>query len=158
MQTITPFLWFDDNAEEAVQFYASIFERAKVGKTTRFEDTPSEPASGKVITIAFELDGQEFIALNGGPAYHFNEAVSFQVGCETQAEVDRLWEKLGEGGEPGQCGWIKDRFGVTWNVVPSGLSDLIGSDDEEKAERAMQAMLKMTKLDINALQAAYEGR
>ncbi|MBV8490547.1 MAG: VOC family protein [Candidatus Eremiobacteraeota bacterium] len=154
-QRIRPWLWFVDQAEDAANFYVATFENSKITSVSRYGEAGPGPA-GSVMVVTFELDGVAFMALNGGTEAEYSSA--FYVDCETQAEVDRLWEKLGEGGEPGQCGWIKDRFGVTWNVVPSGLSDLIGSDDEEKAERAMQAMLKMTKLDINALQAAYDGR
>ncbi|HMD02190.1 MAG TPA: VOC family protein [Candidatus Baltobacteraceae bacterium] len=157
MQTITPFLWFDDQAEEAVNFYASVFENSKIGDVTRYgEDSPGEP--GKVMTIGFVLNGQEFIALNGGPQFKFTEAVSFLISCDTQQEVDALWDKLSAGGEQGQCGWLKDKFGLSWQVIPKGLGELLGDDDPEKAKRAMQAMLQMSKIDLRKLQEARDGR
>ena len=151
MQSITPFLWFDNNAGEAVEYYTSIFKDSKVINSSPGPD-------GKVFTATFELNGQEFMALNAGPQFRFNEAVSFMVSVETQEEVDYYWQKLtADGGEESQCGWLKDKFGLSWQIVPTALGELLGSADREKAGRAMQAMLKMQKLDIAALKAAYEG-
>ena len=156
MNKITPFLWFDDNAEEAMDLYVSLFEDSRVTSVTRLPD--GSPSPGTVITASFQLAGQEFMALNGGPMFRFTEAVSFSVRAETQAEIDRLWDRLTEdGGEPGQCGWLKDRFGLSWQIVPPILVELLGDPDPEKASRTMQAMLQMTKLDIAALQAAHDG-
>jgi len=151
MNKITPFLWFNTQAEEAVNFYVSIFRNSKVVSVTRYgEGMPLPP--GTVMTATFELDGQRFIALNGGPEFKFTEAISFYVNCETQAEVDDLWEKLtADGGEEGRCGWLKDKFGLSWQIVPTALNEALGNPDPEKAQRAMQAMLKMNKLDIEAL-------
>jgi predicted 3-demethylubiquinone-9 3-methyltransferase (glyoxalase superfamily) len=151
MQKITPFLWFDNNAGAAVDYYTSIFNDSKVISSSPGPD-------GKVQTATFELNGQQFIALNGGPEFPFTEAVSFFVSVETQAEVDYYWDKLtADGGEESQCGWLKDKFGLSWQIVPTVLGQLLGSSDREKAGRALQAMLKMRKLDIAALNAAYEG-
>jgi predicted 3-demethylubiquinone-9 3-methyltransferase (glyoxalase superfamily) len=153
---ITPFLWFDGNAEEAVRFYVSVFKNAKIiSGLSNTESSPGE--TGEVLTVEFELDGQRFIALNGGPEYRFTPAVSFSIDCKDQAEVDYFWERLTEGGREVQCGWLEDKFGLSWQVVPSVLPELLGSDDREKADAAMQAMLKMVKLDIAALQAAYDA-
>ncbi|MBV8118302.1 MAG: VOC family protein [Candidatus Eremiobacteraeota bacterium] len=153
---ITPFLWFDDRAEEAMNFYVSIFKDAKVGTVNRYgSEGPGKP--GTVMTATFTLDGQDFIALNGGPEYTFTPAVSFLVSCETQREVDHYWDKLSAGGKTNRCGWLTDKFGLTWQIVPSILSDLLSGEDDEKSSRAMQAMLKMTKLDIAELQHAYDG-
>ena len=150
MPTITPFLWFDTQAEEAMQFYAAIFPDTKITSVQR--------AGDKVMSVSFELQGQKFMALNAGPVYRFNEAVSFYVGCETQHEIDDLWAKLtADGGEPGRCGWLKDRFGLSWQIIPNVLGTLIGHADRAKAGRAMQAMLQMNKLDIAALQRAFDG-
>ena len=149
MQKITPFLWFDDNAEEAMQFYASIFKDAKITSTTPGPD-------GKVLTGTFELFGQEFMVLNGGPQFKFNEAISFFVKCETQGEVDELWSKLTEGGEESQCGWLKDRYGLSWQIIPNALGELLADPDRERAGRVMQAMLQMQKIDIAGLQRAYD--
>ena len=157
MQKIMPFLWFDSEAEEAVRFYVSLFSNASIGQIVRYGDTGPGP-KGQVMTISFEIDGMRFTALNGGPQYKFTEAFSLQVGCQDQAEIDRLWEKLtGDGGEPGRCGWLKDRYGVSWQIVPSALPKYLGGSDREGAKRAMQAMLQMVKLDIAALKRAYEG-
>lgn len=157
MQKITPFLWFDHQAEEAVLFYTSIFKGSKIGAVSRYgENTPGTP--GQVMAIEFEIEGQKFTALNGGPIYKFNPAISFWVHCETQAEVDELWEKLCEGGEPVQCGWLTDRYGVSWQIVPEILGKLMSDPDHVKANRVTQAMLKMIKLDIAELQRAYDGR
>ncbi len=156
MRKITPFLWFDGQAEEAVKFYTSIFTNSKTGEVARYGDAgPGE--QGSVMTIAFQLNGQDFIALNGGPEYKFTEAVSFFISCADQQEVDYYWEKLSDGGEKGPCGWLKDKFGLSWQVVPSILPSLIGDPDPLKAQRATSAMLKMGKLDIAALQAAHDG-
>lgn len=156
IQKITPFLWFDTNAEEAVNFYVSIFPDSRITKMTRFGDTGPGP-KGSIFTVAFELYGQEFAGLNGGPMYKFTEAVSFVVNCDNQEEIDRYWEKLSEGGEPGRCGWLKDKFGLSWQVVPGILPDLIQGKDAESAGRAVQAMMRMNKLDIATLQNAYNG-
>ncbi len=158
VQKIVPFLWFDDNAEEAARFYVSVFPNSKIdGDVSRYGDEGlAEP--GSVMVVPFELDGQDFLALNGGPQFQFTEAISFVVRCENQAEVDYYWEKLLDGGgKPSQCGWLKDRFGVSWQVVPNVLGDLIGGPDPEGSSRAMQAMLGMVKLDVDALQRAYDG-
>jgi predicted 3-demethylubiquinone-9 3-methyltransferase (glyoxalase superfamily) len=152
MPKITPFLWFDNNVEEAMDFYTSLFEDAKVIHVTR--DGPDGP----VRWAHFEVAGQEFMALNGGPMYRFTEAFSMFVSCEDQAEVDRLWDALtSNGGEPGQCGWLKDRFGLSWQIVPRALGELLGDPDPERAGRVMQAMLGMTKIEIAGLRAAYAG-
>ena len=158
VQKIVPFLWFDDNAEEAARFYVSIFPNAKLdGDVSRYGDEGlAEP--GSVMVVPFQLDGQDFLALNGGPQFQFTEAISFVVRCENQAEVDYYWEKLLDGGgKPSQCGWLKDRFGVSWQIVPTVLGELIGGPDPEGASRAMKAMLEMVKLDVDALQRAYDG-
>jgi len=155
MQKITPFLWFDDQAEEAASLYASLFKNSKIKGINRYGEGAPRPA-GMVMTVTFQLDGQEFTALNGGPEFKFTEAVSLFVNCETQEEVDRLWEKLSEGGEKGRCGWLKDKFGLSWQIVPSGLMELLQGEDPGKSQKAMQAMLQMGKLDINELRRAYE--
>lgn len=155
MQKITPFLWFDDNAEEAVNFYVSIFKNSKITDIARYgEGGPGKP--GQVMTMAFQLEGQNFLALNGGPEFNFTEAISFYVDCADQAEVDRLWKKLTEGGEESQCGWLKDKFGVSWQIVPSILVKLLSDPDPVKSQRVMQAMLQMSKIDIGLLQKAYD--
>ena len=158
MQTITPFLWFDDKAEEAAHFYASIFKNSQVGAISRYGEAGPGP-KGSAMTVAFQLDGQEFMALNGGPQFKFTEAVSFMVRCEGQAEVDRYWNTLtADGGEESQCGWLKDKYGLSWQIVPSVMPKLIGDTaNPEKATRAMQAMFTMKKLDIAALEKAYAG-
>jgi predicted 3-demethylubiquinone-9 3-methyltransferase (glyoxalase superfamily) len=150
---ITPFLWFDSNAEEAVNFYTSVFKDSKIESINRYGEAGPGP-KGTVMTIAFQLLGQDFVALNGGPEFTFTPAVSFVVDCKTQQEIDGLWDKLSEGGEKVQCGWLRDKFGVSWQIVPSNLSELFESDDPEKSERVMKAMLQMEKLDIKALQEA----
>jgi predicted 3-demethylubiquinone-9 3-methyltransferase (glyoxalase superfamily) len=156
MSKITPFLWFDTQAEEAAQFYTSVFPNSKIRHVSHYgEAGPGTP--GAVMTVDFELDGEGFTALNGGPQYTFTEAVSFQVSCETQEEVDRYWSTLSEGGEEGPCGWLKDRYGLSWQIVPTALPRLLGDPDREKAQRAMAAMLKMRKLDIAELERAAEG-
>lgn len=158
MPKITPFLWFDDQAEQAMNFYVSIFKNSKVLSVNRYGDAGPGP-KGSVMTTNFELDGQVFTALNGGPTYlrqPFSPAISFVVHCETQAEVDHYWEKLSEGGKTNQCAWLDDKFGVTWQIVPNALLELISDPDPVKAGRVMQAMLQMTKIDIDTLKRAYE--
>lgn len=155
MQKITPFLWFDTQAEEAMNFYVSIFKNSKIGSVTRYGEGGPGPA-GTVLTAAFELDGQEFVALNGGPQFKFSEAISFLVSCETQEEIDEFWEKLSAGGEESQCGWLKDKYGLSWQIVPPVLSEMLQDKDPEKAKRVMEAMLQMTKLDIPTLKQAYD--
>ena len=156
MQKITPFLWFDDQAEEAMNFYVAVFENSKVGKIMRYGDAGPGP-KGSVMTASFELEGQPFTALNGGPHFKFTEAVSFVVNCETQEEVDRFWDRLSEGGQTQQCGWLKDKFGLSWQITPSVLIELLNDPDPEKSRRVMEAMLQMTKIDIAKLRQAYEG-
>ena len=155
-QKITTFLWFNNNAEEAVNFYVSIFKNAKVLQTVRYGEVGPGP-KGSVMTIDFELDGQKFMALNGGPQFKFTEAISLMVNCETQEEIDYFWEKLSEGGQKVECGWLKDKFGLSWQIVPTILPELIGAGGE-KTERFMAAMMTMTKLDIEQLKKAVEGR
>jgi predicted 3-demethylubiquinone-9 3-methyltransferase (glyoxalase superfamily) len=160
-QKITPFLWFDSQAEEAANFYVSIFKQSRIGAITRYDDEASKAAGrpkGSVMTVEFELDGQKFIALNGGPLFKFTEAISLVVNCENQTEVDHFWDKLSAGGEEVQCGWLKDRFGVSWQVVPTILIELLQDKDPERSRRVMSAMLKMKKLDVDALRKAYDGR
>ena len=156
MHKITPFLWFGDQAEEAAHFYVSLFKNSKIGQVARYGDAGPGP-KGSVMTISFELDGQPFTALNGGPIYKFTEAVSFSVNCEDQAEVDRLWDKLCEGGQPGPCAWLKDRYGVSWQIVPTALPQLLADPDPVKSKRVMEAMLKMSKIDIAKLREAHAG-
>ena len=156
MPKITPFLWFDHQAEEAMNFYVAVFNNSRAGDVTRYGDAGPGP-KGSVMTASFELEGQQFTALNGGPRVKFTEAVSFVVSCETQEEVDELWERLAEGGETQQCGWLKDRFGLSWQIVPVALMELISDPDPERSRRVMEAMLQMTKLDIAQLTRAYEG-
>ena len=151
MPKITPFLWFDTQAEEAMNLYTSIFKSSKVISVNR--------AQGKVMSVQFELEGQQFMGLNAGPVFKFNEAVSFFVACETQEEIDELWSKLiADGGSPSQCGWLKDKFGLSWQIVPTALTRMLGDKDAEKSGRAMKAMLQMTKLDLTRLQQAFEGK
>ena len=157
MQKITPFLWFDNNAEEAMKFYTSIFENSKVGRVTRYGDAGPGP-KGSVMTAEFELNGQQFVALNGGPVFKFTEAISFVVNCESQQEVDYFWEKLTAGGQEVECGWLKDKFGLSWQIVPTILPKLLSDPDPAKSQRAMKAMLKMKKIDIAGLQRAYDGK
>jgi predicted 3-demethylubiquinone-9 3-methyltransferase (glyoxalase superfamily) len=157
MKKITPFLWYDNSAEEAMNYYISIFKNSRVLSVSRYsEGGPGAP--GTVMTATFELDGQEFIALNGGPHFKFTEAISFSVNCETQEEVDEIWEKLSAGGEKGRCGWLKDKFGLSWQVTPTALSELLRDKDPEKAKRVMNAMLQMDKIDIRRLKEAYDGQ
>jgi len=161
MQKITPCLWFDNQAEEAVNFYASIFKNSKIGNITRYGEEGYEihkmPA-GTVMTVEFQLEGQGFVALNGGPVFKFNEAISFQVYCKTQEEVDHYWEKLTKGGDKNaqQCGWLKDKYGVSWQIVPAVLPQMLQDKDPEKSQRVMKALLQMHKLDIKTLKHAYE--
>ena len=156
MQKITPFLWFDNNAEEAASFYVSVFKNSKFLNVARYGDAGPGP-KGSVMTIEFELNGQEFIALNAGPTFKFTEAISFVVNCETQEEVDYYWERLSEGGEKSRCGWLKDKFGLSWQVTPTILGKLMADKDPQKSKRVMERMLQMDKLDIEPLQRAYEG-
>jgi predicted 3-demethylubiquinone-9 3-methyltransferase (glyoxalase superfamily) len=156
VQKIRTFLWFDHEAEEAVNFYISLFPGSRILQVSRYgEAGPGKP--GSVLTMSFELAGVQLLALNGGPHFKFNEAISLSVDCQNEAEVDELWEKLGAGGEYGRCGWLKDRYGLSWQLVPSRLPEFIGGADAAGAKRAMEAMLKMSKLDIRALEAAYDG-
>ena len=156
MQKISPFLWFDSNAEEAANFYVAIFKDSKVLKIARYGEAGPGPA-GSVMVVNFQIEGQDFIALNGGPHYKFTEAVSFVVDCTSQQEVDECWTKLSAGGEEGPCGWLKDKYGLSWQVVPTVLSELLSDADRAKANRVMQAMLKMKKIVIDDLQKAYRG-
>jgi predicted 3-demethylubiquinone-9 3-methyltransferase (glyoxalase superfamily) len=154
---ITPFLWFDDNAEEAAKFYTSIFKHSKIMSIVRYGDAGPGP-KGTVMTVAFQLEGQDFTALNGGPRFTFSPAISLVVNCKTQAEVDELWERLSEGGETQQCGWLTDKYGVSWQIVPTVLSEMLQDKDAQKSQRVMRAMLQMTRLDIKRLKQAYEHR
>jgi len=160
-QKITPFLWFDDKAEEAAKFYTSIFKNSKVGKMTKYDEeaakTTGRPA-GSVMTVEFELEGQQFVALNGGPMFKLTEAISFVVNCETQEEVDYYWSKLSAGGEESRCGWLTDKFGLSWQVVPVVLIEMLADQDTAKAKRVMHAMLQMDKIDIPTLKKAYDGK
>lgn len=161
MRKITPFLWFDSQAEEAVNFYTSIFKNSKIVHVARYEGEGAKISGrpeGTVMTVAFELDGQPFMALNGGPVFKFTEAISFVVNCETQEEVDELWEKLSEGGKKGQCGWLKDKYGVSWQIVPTVLGELLRDKDAAKSKRVMKEMLQMDKIDIKRLKKAYHQR
>ena len=156
MQKITPFLWFDNNAEEAMKFYASVFKNSKIGKVSRYPEGSPGPA-GSVMTASIQIEGQEFVLLNGGPVFKFTEAISFVVNCETQAEVDELWEKLSAGGKKDRCGWLKDKFGLSWQIIPRALGEMLGDKDPEKSKRVMQAMLQMDKIDTKILKQAYDG-
>jgi predicted 3-demethylubiquinone-9 3-methyltransferase (glyoxalase superfamily) len=155
-QKITPNLWFDTEAEQAAEFYVSVFKNSRIVEVAVYPEAAPRKA-GTVMTVLFELDGQRFVGLNGGPQFKFNEALSLQIDCEDQDEVDYYWERLSEGGEEGPCGWLKDRFGLSWQVVPKGMVDLFSDQDPERAKRAMEAMLKMKKLDLAAVQAAADG-
>jgi len=158
-QKITPFLWFNDKAEEAANFYVGIFRKSRIMKVARYGEAGAKVSGrpkGTVMTISFELEGQTFTALNGGPHFKFTEAISLLVNCETQDEVDALWEKLSEGGSKGQCGWLKDKYGLSWQVVPTALGEMMSDPDPEKSKRVMTAMLQMKKLDISALKRAYD--
>lgn len=157
MQKITTFLWYDDKAEEAANLYVSLFKNSKIESMSRYGDAGPGP-KGSVMVVQFQLDGQRFTALNGGPIFKFTEAISLMVNCETQEEVDRLWEKLSEGGKKDHCGWLKDKYGLSWQIVPTALGKLMSDPDREKAARVTKAMLQMNKLDISALQKAYEGK
>lgn len=152
-QTITPFLWFNGQAEEAANLYVSVFKNSKIGSVVRYGDAGPGP-KGTAMTVPFQLDGQEFVGLNGGPQFNFTEAVSFVVNCETQEEVNHYWEKLSEGGSTGQCGWLKDKFGLSWQIVPTALPQLLQNKDARKAQSVMAAMMKMTKIDIDVLRQA----
>ena len=156
MGKITPCLWFDTEAEEAANYYVSLFKNSAIRQVSHYGEAGPRPA-GTVLTVEFELDGQVFTALNGGPEFTFNEAISFQISCADQAEVDHFWDNLCDGGEPGPCGWLKDRYGVSWQVVPTAMLELIEDPDPERSARAMKAMMGMGKLDIAALQAAADG-
>ena len=162
MQKITPFLWFDDQAEDAVNFYTSLFKNSKIGRILRNPEEAAEKTGrpvGSVLTIEFEIEGQKFVALNGGPLFKFNESVSLVVNCETQEEVDYFWEKLtADGGEESECGWLKDKFGLSWQITPTVLIDMLHDKDPEKGERVMNAMLQMQKIEIPKLKAAYGGK
>lgn len=158
---LTPCLWFDDKAEEAVNFYTSIFKNSRIQRITRYGEAGAKVSGrpkGTVMTVTFQLEGQEFMALNGGPMFTFTEAVSFMVHCKTQEEVDRLWGKLSEGGEEGPCGWLKDKFGLSWQIVPTVLGEMLQDKDPKKSERVMKALLQMKKIDIKSLKQAYEQR
>ena len=155
MQKITPFLWFDDQAEDAMNFYVSIFKNSKITSLTRYGDAGPGP-KGTVVTGTFQLEGQEFMALNGGPQFKFTEAISFFVDCKTQQEVDELWEKLSEGGEKSRCGWLKDKYGLSWQIIPTALGEMLRDKDPEKSKRVMMAMMQMSKIDIETLKQAYE--
>ena len=156
-QKITPFLWFNDNAEEAINFYTSIFKNSKIGSVARYGEAGPGP-KGSVMTATFQIEGQEFITLNGGPHFKFTEAISFVVDCDTQEEVDEFWEKLSAGGEKSRCGWLKDKFGLSWQVVPNILGKLMQDKDAERANKVMQAILQMDKLDIKLLEQAYNRK
>jgi len=156
MQKITPCLWFDNNAEEAVNHYRAIFKNSKIGNILRCGESGPGP-KGSVLTIAFELEGQDFIALNGGPMFKFNEAISLSVDCKTQAEVDELWEKLSDGGQKNRCGWLKDKFGLSWQIVPSELIEMLQDKDPAKSARVMAALMQMNKINIDTLKRAHEG-
>ena len=161
MQKITPFLWFDNQAEEAAKFYTSIFKNSRIGKIARYDKAGEKVAgrpAGSVMTVEFQLEGQEFVALNGGPHFKFTEAISLVVNCKTQAEVDKFWKKLSAGGKEVQCGWLRDKFGLSWQIVPTVLVELLTDKDAAKSQRVMQAMLKMVKLDINKLKQAAKGK
>ncbi len=157
LQKITPNLWFDTEGEEAANFYTSIFKDSRVVRVLRYGEAGPRPA-GMVMTVTFQLEGQEFTAINGGPEFKFNEAISLLVNCESQEEVDRFWDELSAGGEKGPCGWLKDRFGVSWQIVPTVLEEMLQDDDAERANRVMEAMLQMSKIDVEALEKAYAQR
>ncbi len=160
-QKITPFLWFDDKAEEAAKFYTSIFKNSKIGNITRYDEEAAGPTgrpAGSVMTVDFQLAGKEFVALNGGPMFKFTEAISFVVNCENQEEVDYFWSKLSAGGEESRCGWLKDKFGLSWQVVPAVLIEMLTDKDTAKAKRVMHAMLQMDKIDIAVLKKAYDQK
>jgi predicted 3-demethylubiquinone-9 3-methyltransferase (glyoxalase superfamily) len=156
MQKIIPFLWFDGRAEEAANFYVSIFKNSKIGKVRRYGEA-GPGAKGSAMSVEFELDGEQFIALNGGPQFTFSPAISFFVNCETQEEVDELWEQLSAGGQKNRCGWLQDKFGLSWQIIPTALGQLMGDPDPQKSNRVMKAMLQMDKIDINGLKQAYDN-
>lgn len=161
MHKITPCLWFDDKAEEAAKLYVSIFKNSKLGQVTRYGDSGAQISGkpkGSVMTVTFEIEGQEFVALNGGPLFKFTEAVSFMVKCESQQDIDEMWSKLSEGGEEGPCGWLKDKYGLSWQIVVPEWDQMLRDKDSEKSERAMTAILHMSKPDMQRVQQAYEGR
>jgi predicted 3-demethylubiquinone-9 3-methyltransferase (glyoxalase superfamily) len=155
-QKIVPNLWFDTESEEAADFYTEVFDDSRIVNVTHYTEAGPRPA-GEVMTVEFELQGQRFIAINGGPQFKFDEAISFAIECEDQKEIDYYWERLGEGGEEGPCGWLKDRFGLSWQVVPTGMEELFADPDKKRAERAMRAMLEMKKIDVAALREAADG-
>jgi predicted 3-demethylubiquinone-9 3-methyltransferase (glyoxalase superfamily) len=160
MQKLTTCLWFDRNAVEAVRFYTSIFKNSKITGITHYGQAGSEASGqpkGTVMTVAFQIDGQDFLALNGGPHFTFSPAISLIVNCESQSEIDELWEKLSEGGEKGQCAWLTDKYGMSWQIVPTALSEMIQDSNEEKSERVMKALMQMKKIDVDALKQAYES-
>ncbi|MDF0668463.1 MAG: VOC family protein [Nitrospira sp.] len=159
IQRITPCLWFDDQAEEAAQFYLSIFTRSRMGPITRYGEAGAHVGrpKGSVMTVTFEIENQEFVALNGGPLFKFTEAVSFMVKCETQAEIDEMWDKLSQGGEPGPCGWLKDKYGLSWQIVSPEWDKMLRDKDPKRSERVMEAILQMTKPDLQKIQQAYDG-
>jgi predicted 3-demethylubiquinone-9 3-methyltransferase (glyoxalase superfamily) len=161
MQKITPFLWFHNQAEEAAKFYVSVFKNSKIGSITRYDEESAKVSGqpqGSVMTVSFQIEGQEFVALNGGPVFTFSEAISFVVNCTTQQEVDEFWEKLSDGGEKSRCGWLKDKYGLSWQVVPLVLTEMLQDKDADKSKRVMHAMLQMDKIDIERLKQAYEQR
>jgi predicted 3-demethylubiquinone-9 3-methyltransferase (glyoxalase superfamily) len=157
LQKITPFLWFDHEAEEAAKFYTSVFRNSRIESVTRYGDAGPGP-KGSVMTVDFELEGQKFVALNGGPAFKFTEAISFMVNCESQQEVDEMWEKLSAGGKEVECGWLKDKYGLSWQIVPTALIRMLQDKEAEKSQRVMKAMLQMKKIDIARLEEAYHQR
>jgi predicted 3-demethylubiquinone-9 3-methyltransferase (glyoxalase superfamily) len=160
-QRITPFLWFDDKAEDAAKFYTSIFKNSRIGNVVRYDEDAAKPTGrppGSVMVVEFQLDGQDFVALNGGPVFNFTEAISFVVNCDTQEEIDCFWSKLSSGGEESRCGWLKDKFGLSWQVVPTVLPKMLKDKDSAKAKRVMHATLQMDKIEISTLQRAYDGR
>jgi predicted 3-demethylubiquinone-9 3-methyltransferase (glyoxalase superfamily) len=160
MQKITPCLWFDSQAEEAAKFYASIFKNSKIGNMTRYGETGAKVSGrpkGSVMTVTFEIEGREFVALNGGPHFKFSEAISFMVECETQKEIDEMWEKLSQGGKEGQCGWLKDKYGLSWQIVSPVWDEMLRDKNVKKSERVMKAILQMTKPDIKTLKQAYDN-
>lgn len=161
MPRITPFLWFDDQAEEAAKHYVSIFPNSKIGEMSRYNEESAKASgrrAGSVMTVAFQLDGQDFAAINGGPQFPFTEAVSFVIHCESQEELDHYWARLSEGGQPGPCGWLKDKFGLSWQVIPKNLPELLSDPDPAKSQRVMKAILQMGKIDIETLKRAREGK
>jgi len=161
MQKINPFLWFDNQAEQAAKFYTSIFKNSRIGKIARYDKAGEKAAgrpAGSVMTVEFQLEGQTFVALNGGPLFKFTEAISFVVNCKTQAEIDMFWKKLSAGGKEVQCGWLKDKYGLSWQIVPTVLGELLSDKDAAKSQRVMEAMLKMVKLDIRKLKQAYNQK